>query len=212
MLKKIFSTLCLAVMVLFVSNTQANAASVSVVLDTPAGWFSEPETVYKTVQESLDKIFKGSTVEVKSVSECDAWVQIYREENNLAGSYDNSYGSDAARDLTFKKEDLQKMATHFGDDHLVYVRVMTTNARHTSGVFESGQKINVVLDFRIWSSAKNDFSYMKRATTTGKSSTVNISVFGAGSGSSEHAVEKGLKKGLQEIEKDRAKILASMED
>ncbi len=211
MLKKVFSTLCMAVMILFAANSQANANEVSVVLDTPAGWFSEPETVYKTVQESLDKIFKGSSFNVKSVSECDAYVQIYREENNLAGSYDNSYGSDAARDLTFKKEDIARMCNHFGDDNLVYIRVMTTGARSTSGVFTSGQKINVVLDFRIWSRAKGDFSYMARKTTTGKSNTVNITAFGSGSGSAEHAVEKGLKKGLQEVEKDRSKILAAME-
>ena len=102
------------------------------------------------------------------------------------------------------------MCSHFNTDYLVYIRVSTTNPRSTGGVFTSGQKVNVITDFRIWSRAKNDFVYLKRATTTGSSNTVNVSIFGRGSGSAEHAVEKGLKKCMQQIEKDKNKILAAM--
>lgn len=204
MFKTLIFTICV--------NTQVSAASsLSVVLDTPAGAFSEPEKVYETVQKSLDKIFKGAPFEVKSVGECDTYVQIYREENGLAGAYDEAAGGDFNRDLTFKKADLAKMCDYFQDPNLVYIRVSTTRPRHTGGVFTSGVKINVILDFRIWDNAKNDFVYIKRATTTGGSDTVNIGgIFGGGSGSAENAIEEGLKKSLKEIEKDKAKIIASI--
>lgn len=215
MLKKFLSILCLAAVILFAAIPQAQAMGdikVSVILDTPAGNFAEPEKVYTTTQATLDTIFKNATqFDVMAVSECDAYVQIYREENNLAATYDDTKFSTAQRDLTFKKDDVAKMCNHFDSAYLVYIRVSTTDPRHTSGVFTSGQKVNVVTDFRIWSRAKNDFVYLKRATTTGSSSTVNISIFGRGSGSAENAVEDGLKKCLKDIEKDAAKIRASME-
>ena len=215
MLKKVFSILCMAAVILFAAVPQAQAMGdikVGVILDTPAGNFSEPEKVYTTTQASLDVIFKNATqFDIMDVSECDSYVQIYREENGLAAAYDDTNYSTNQRDLTFKKEDLAKMTNHLNTDYLVYIRVSTTNPRSTGGVFTSGQKVNVVTDFRIWSRAKNDFVYLKRATTTGSSNTVNIGVFGRGSGSSEHAVEKGLKKCMQEIEKDATKIRASME-
>lgn len=215
MFKKIFSVLCMAAVILFAATPRAMAMGdikVGVILDTPAGNFSEPEMVYTTAQASLDVIFKNATqFDIMDVSECDSYVQIYREESGLAATYDDTNLSTAQRDLTFKKEDLAKMAKHLGSNYLVYIRVSTTNPRSTGGVFTSGQKVNVVTDFRIWSVAKNDFVYLKRATTTGSSSTVNISVFGGGSGSAEHAVEKGLKKCLQNIEKDASKIVAAMQ-
>lgn len=210
-MQKFFSTLFMTLIFTIFVSSQAAAASLSVVLDTPAGYFSEPEKVYDTVQKSLDKIFKGAPFEVKSVSECDAYVQIYREENGLAGASDHASGGDFNRDLTFKKADLAKMCDYFQDPKLVYIRVSTTDPRHTGGVFTSGVKINVILDFRIWDNEKNDFVYMKRATTKGGSDTVNLGgIFGRGSGSTENAVEEGLKKSLKEIEKDKAKIIASI--
>lgn len=211
MLKKLFSVLCMAAVIVFAANSSASATSVSVVLDTPEGQFAEPEKVYTNVQTSLDKIFSGSLFEIKSVSECDAYVQIYREENGRAGISETNYDYDSNRDLMFKKADIQSMCNHFGDDYLVYIRVATTNPRKTGGVFTSGRKVNVITDFRIWSRVKNDFVYMARKTTVGKSDTVNISIFGRGSGSTENAVEQGLQKGLEEVEKDKAKILAAMQ-
>ncbi len=211
MLRKIFSALCMAAVIVFAAHSQASATAVSVVLDTPAGNFSEPEKVYETTQASLDVIFQNNpNFEVMDVSECDAYVQIFREESGLAATTDDTYVSDASRDLTFKKEQVAQMCSHFNTDYLVYIRVSTTNPRSTGGVFTSGQKVNVITDFRIWSRAKNDFVYLKRATTTGSSNTVNVSIFGRGSGSAEHAVEKGLKKCMQQIEKDKNKILAAM--
>lgn len=214
MLKKIFSVLCAVAVIIFTATPQAQAMGdikVGVILDTPAGNFSEPEKVYTTTQATLDLIFKNDTqFDVMGVSECDSYVQIYREEIGLAATYDDTNYSTAQRDLTFKKEDIAKMCDHFDTNYVVYIRVSTTHPRSTGGVFTSGQKVNVVTDFRIWSRAKNDFVYVRRATTTGSSNTVNISIFGRGSGSAEHAVEKGLKKGLKEIEKDAAKIREAM--
>ncbi len=208
MLKRIFSVLCAAAVIMFAANSQAHATSVSVVLDTPSGYFAEPEKVYQTVQTSLDTIFGNSPeFEVRSVSECDAYVQIYREELNRTDNWDSSYGGDNQRDLSLKKEDVAKIADHFGDDYLIYVRVSSTAPRYTGGMFSSGQKVNVTLDFRIWSREKRDLVYTKRAITTGKSNTIYF----AGGGSTEHAIEKGLKKGLQDIEKEASKIKAAME-
>ena len=215
MIKKIFSVLCMAAVIVFAATTQALAMGdikVGVILDTPAGNFAEPEKVYTTTQASLDVIFKNATqFDVMPVSECDAYVQLYREENGLAATYDDTNYATASRDLTFKKEDVAKMCNHFDSNYLVYIRVSTTNPRSTGGVFTSGQKVNVITDFRIWSREKNDFVYVARKTTTGSSNTVNISIFGRGSGSAENAVEDGLKKGLEEVEKDKAKILAAMQ-
>ena len=212
MLKKVFSSLLMAAMFLCVAGSSAFASSVSVVLDTPAGYFSEPEKVYKVVQASLDKIFQGSMIDVKSVQDCDAYVQIYREENDLAGASDSQSGGRFHRDLTFKKADIEKMADYFGDDHVVYIRVSTTDPRSTGGIFTSGKKVNVILDFRIWSQLKKDFSYMKRVTTTGGSETVNLGgIFGRGSGSLVNAIDEGLKKGLQDVEKEKSKVLAAFD-
>ena len=104
MLRKIFSALCMAAVIVFAAHSQASATAVSVVLDTPAGNFSEPEKVYETTQASLDVIFQNNpNFEVMDVSECDAYVQIFREESGLAATTDDTYVSDASRDLTFKK-------------------------------------------------------------------------------------------------------------
>ena len=78
--------------------------------------------------------------------------------------------------------------------------------RFSGGFMSASQKVNVTLDFRIWSDKKADFVYTKRAMTTGTSTTVYV----GGMGSSSHAIEKGLKKGLKEIEKDSVKIKTSM--
>ncbi len=208
MLKKIFSALCMAAVILFAASTQSYAATtVSIVLDTPAGMFSEPEKVYSTVQTSLNNIFGNSSeFEVRSVSECDAYVQIYREELDRTSDWDSSYGGDSQRDLSLKKADVEKIADHFGDDYLIYIRVSSTVPRYTGGMFSGGQKVNITLDFRVWSTEKRDLVYTKRSITTGKSNTFYF----AGLGSTEHAVEKGLKKGFEDIEKEANKIKAAM--
>ena len=69
-----------------------------------------------------------------------------------------------------------------------------------------GQKVNVVLDFRIWSKKKDDYVYLKRYTTTGSSNTFYVGGFG----SSGKAVDDGLKKSLKQVEKDGSKIRLAM--
>ena len=205
MLKKIFSVLCAVAVIIFTATPQAQAMGdikVGVILDTPAGNFSEPEKVYTTTQATLDLIFKNDTqFDVMGVSECDSYVQIYREEIGLAATYDDTNYSTAQRDLTFKKEDIAKMCDHFDTNYVVYIRVSTTHPRSTGGVFTSGQKVNVVTDFRIWSNRKKDFTYMKRLTAKGSSTTV-LDFFP----STARSLRKGLRKVLQEIENDEAEI------
>lgn len=101
---------------------------------------------------------------------------------------------------------MNEICKHFGADYVIYMRMTNSMPRYYGGFWTAGQKVNVVLDFRIWSDKKEDYVYAKRTTTTGSSNTFYV----GGMGSSSHAVEKGLKKGLQEIEKDASKIRLAM--
>lgn len=213
MLRKLFSSLLFAVMLCSLSHQvyavdlNDNKITVAVVLDTPGGMFSEPEKVYTTVQESLDNIFKGSAqYKILPIGETDSYVQIYREENNLTVNMDTEITGVAQRDLSLKKTDINKICKHFEANYIVYTRVTSTAPRVSIGFMSAGQKVNVTLDFRIYSDKKADFVYMKRAMTTGSSKTI----YAGGMGSSSRAVEKGLKKALEEIEKDSTKIKNSM--
>lgn len=211
MLKKIFSVLCMTAMILFAAHGQAFAAKVVIVLDAPTGTFTEPEKVHAMVETSLGKILGNSSeYEIVPFTDTENFVQIYREEHDMIMSTGADEGQHEEKWL--KKEDINNVCNNFGGNYVVYVRVTSTAPKHSTGIFTSGQKMNVVTDFRVWSNSKKDFSYMKRATTQGSSQTVNISVFGRGSGSSSHALEKALNKGLQEIEKDSPKIREAMQD
>ncbi len=205
MLKRIFSALCMAMLVLFVANGSAAAETkIAIVLDAPTGMFSEPEKVYNSVQETLDKILKNSTgYDIIPVSDTADYVQIYREENDLLTTVTTE---GVAVENFFKKEDISNICQHFGADYVIYTRVSSTMPKISGGLFSNSQKVNVILDFRVWSEGKKDFSYTKRATTTGSSTAIY-----AGIGSSSRALEKGLKKGLQEVEKDASKVIAAME-
>ena len=198
MFKNLLSIVLAAMMIVVTSNVAFAADSdgkttVAVVLDTPGGMFSEPEKVYATIQESLDKIFQSSPqYKILPIGETDSYVQIYREENDLTVNVDTGHTGVAQRDLSLKKEDVNKICKHFGADYVIYTRVTTTAPRMSMGFMSMGQKVNVTLDFRVWSDNKSDFTYTKRAMTTGSSKTI----YAGGMGSSSHAVEKGLKKRL----------------
>ena len=205
MLKKVFSVLCAVAVILFAANSQAYAAKVVVLLDAPTGTFTEPEKVYSLVEETLDKVLqKSSAYEILPPSDTENYIQIYREEHDMISSSGADEG--AHDEKWFKKEDINNICAHFGGNYVVYIRVTSTAPKVSVGLFSNSQKMNVVTDFRVWSNAKRDFAYMKRATTQGTSTAIY-----AGIGSSSRALEKGLIKGLAEIEKDAAKIRAAME-
>lgn len=206
MLKKIFSTLLTVAMILAVANGQAFAEKkVAIILDAPTGMFSEPEKVYAAVQDTLDKILnKSRDFEILPIDDTSSYVQIYREENDLVSTVTTE---GVAVESFLKKDDVDKICKHFESDYIIYTRVSTTIPKVSVGLFSASQKVNVVLDFRVWSDAKQDFSYTKRTTTTGSSTAVY-----AGIGSASRAVDKGLKKGLQEVEKDASKVRAAMDD
>lgn len=205
MLKKVFSVLCAVAVILFAANSQAYAAKVVVLLDAPTGTFTEPEKVYSLVEATLDKVLqKSSAYEILPPSDTENYIQIYREEHDMISSSGADEG--AHDEKWFKKEDINNICAHFGGNYVVYIRVTSTAPKVSVGLFSNSQKMNVVTDFRVWSNAKRDFAYMKRATTQGTSTAIY-----AGIGSSSRALEKGLKKGLAEIEKDAAKIRAAME-
>ena len=189
------------------TGADVQATQVAVLLDTPSGYFAEPEKVYESIQNTLNNIFKGSSLyKVQPLGETDAYLQIYREEHDLANNMENGYMTVAGRDLSLKKENVNELCKSLGADYVIYTRVTNSMPRYTGGFWSAGQKVNVVLDFRVWSNKKEDYVYTKRTTTTGSSSTFYV----GGVGSSSHAVEDGLKKGLQEVEKDATKIRLAM--
>lgn len=216
MFKKIFMLLAAVIMccnvpaaeaAIDLSTLNAKTTNISVVLDTPAGYAAEPERVYTSIKESLDKIFPNKSIyKIQPIEDNEAYVQVYREEHCQAASVDDGYtAGNGMRDLTLKKNDLATLNDHFGSDYLVYIRITNSVPQIKVDWFSAGQQVNVTMDFRIWSKSKNDFIYMKRAMTTGKSTS-----YYAGMGDSGHAIEKGIKKGLAEVEKEASKIRMAM--
>ena len=209
MIKKIFTAAFILLILLTVGNANVSAADtekfkVAVILDAPVGMFSKPEKVYSTVKKTLDNIFKGSSFyEIIPIEETDPYVQIYREENDLVGAVTPQ---GVAVEAFLKKEDLDKICTHFESRYLIYIRVSSTAPEISTGFFSASQKVNVTMDFRVWADADKDFSYVKRTTATGTSTAIY-----AGIGSASKALEDGLKKGLVEVEKDKIKIRKAMD-
>lgn len=204
MIKRVFSVLCMAAVILFAAHSQAYAAKIVILLDAPTGTFTEPEKVYSLVETSLGKILGNtSEYEIMPPSDTENYIQIYREEHDMISSSGADEG--AHDEKWFKKEDINNICNHFGGNYVIYIRVTSTAPKHSVGLFSQSSKMNVVTDFRVWSDVKKDFAYMKRATTTGSSTAIYM-----GSGSSSRALEKALTKGLQEIEKDAAKIREAM--
>ena len=201
MLKKFFSILCMTI-ILFAINSSASAEGdpkFVVLLDAPTGTFSEPEKINTLLQGSLDNIVGNMNCEIVPISETENYLQIYREENNLIASNGAEEGD--ATTFYLKKDDINKICHYFNGDYLIYIRVTNTAPKVSEGFFLISRKTNVIVDFRVWSNSKEDFTYMKRATATGSSTAVYVGI-----GSSSRAFEKGLKKDLMEIEKDTSKI------
>lgn len=205
MLKKIFSAIFLTVMILFAANNPVSAEkNVAIILDAPTGMFSDPDKVYDAVQTSLTNILGSTGYNILPIDETASYLQIYREENNLTDAVTTE---GVAVESFLKKNDIDKLCQHFGSDYVIYTRVSSTAPTFSAGLFSASQKVNVIMDFRVWSNAKKDFSYMKRTTTKGTSTAIY-----AGIGSSSRALDKGLKKGLEEIEKDKVKIITAMSE
>ena len=94
MLKKIFSVLCMAAVIILAAQSQAFAAKVAVILDAPTGTFTEPEKVYSMVETSLGKILKNSSeYEIVSPADTENYVQIYREEHDMIMSRARTKGN-----------------------------------------------------------------------------------------------------------------------
>ena len=202
MLKKIFSILCLVIGILFAVNSQACAAEVVIVLDAPVGKFSEPESVYQLIEDSLKDILgEYRSYEIVPPNETENYVRLYREEHDLIFSTGAEEGKETEHYL--KKADFNNICEHFKGKHLIYIRFTNTAPRYVVGynLLYTSQKTNVVMDFRIWSNRKKDFTYMKRLTAKGSSTTV-LDFFP----STVRSLRKGLKKILQEIENDEAEI------
>ena len=213
MLKKLCLAVIAVILIMTTNNNQISAEEVNIdkinvafILDTPSGKFSEPEKVYNSFQSSMDKIFKGDMrFNVIPFNDTEPYVQIYREENDLTFSVDDDYTQVSTRDVSLKKKDIDTICKYFKTDYVIYVRVTSTAPRFYDGAFSVSKRINITLDFRIWSDKKADFVYAKRAVKTGSSTAVYL-----GSGSAARAVDKGVKKCLKDIEKDANIIKATM--
>ena len=187
MLKKLFSLALIAAILLFSANNFVSAAEkievakVAVIIEPPVESFEKPEIVYDSIDQTVNKIFKNSSnYKIESIDETAGYVQIYREDNEI----------DAETFL--KKSDIEAICQNIGSDFIVYLRISGTSPKTFS---ESilGTPSKVILDFRVWSDNKKDFTYTKRVTKT-----------------DDYSFEKSLTKGLQEIEKDAGKVRAAM--
>ena len=122
MLRKIFSAFVLALTLTILNVGSAFAATVAVVIDTPAGIFSAPEIVNANLYATLDKIFDGTTnFDFLSHDETNAYVQIYREENDLVTSLNNETGFVTLK--PFKQEDYAGLCNYLGADYLIFTNV-----------------------------------------------------------------------------------------
>lgn len=206
MLKNFFKIIFMAFMILVAVQGQSFAQKkVAILLDAPTGMFSEPEKVYDAIKETLNKILNNSAkYEIVPFEEISNYLQMYREENDLVGAVTNE---GVAVETFLKKDDVSKICKHFESDYLIYTRVLSTFPKVSVTLFSASQKVNVIIDFRVWSEMKQDFSYIKRTTTKGSSTAVY-----AGIGSASRAVAKGLRRGLKEVEKDASKVRAAMND
>lgn len=203
----------------------AEAAQINTIIDTGSGMFAEPEKVYKEIDETINSWFNLSAEEMKKLTfkermalksngehtlvpaaDSDAIVQIYREEKGIAVSSDQMVTGMQVRDTTMTKEDMANLCTELGADYIIYFRVTNTMPTMTSGFMSIGMKTNVTTDFRVWSAKEARYTYAKRYITTGSSSS-----FYMGVGSASNAVKDGLEKALEQIDEDKAAIVASIQ-
>ena len=210
----------LAVLSCLLSVT-AEAAQINTIIDTGSGMFAEPEKVYSEIDATVKSWFYPSESEMKDMNfkerlqlkdavhhtivptaDSDAVVQIYREEKGAASNMDTMVTGDQARDVSMTRDDLANLSKELGADYIIYFRVTNSAPTITVGFMSAGQKTNVTTDFRVWEAKQEKYVFIKRYQTTGKSSS-----FYMGMGSASHAVQKGLDKALEQITKDKDKIL-----
>ena len=121
MLKKIFSVMCMAAIVVFAAVNSVSAADgkVLVLFDVPTGKFTKPETVHDTIEATLKNIVKDAPqYKLVPMSETENYVQIYREDNGLSQTLGLD-GTDARTiEKQFQKEDIAKLCKHFDCDYV----------------------------------------------------------------------------------------------
>lgn len=223
--KDFVNGILLTMLVVAFCGGKADAAQINTIIDTGSGMFAEPEKVYQEIDKHVRSWFCPSEEDQKKLtlyermhmdnsshhiliptSESDAIVQIYREEKGAAVSMDMEVTGVQNRDIVLTQADFQKLSEQLGADYIVYFRVTSSMPTISVGLFSSGQKINVTTDFRIWDNKTCKYVFVKRYQTTGSSN----SVLSYGFGSSVNAVKEGLNKALEQIDKDRAAIIASV--
>ncbi len=222
MLKKRLSKIVGTFLAVSMFAVSAEAAQINMIIDTSSGAFAEPEKVYEQIDETVRGWFFPSEEEMKSmtfserqalknsshvlvpIADSDATVQIYREENGLVANYDYMVAGVQARDMSMSKDDLANLSTKLGADYILYFRITNSMPTFSGGFMSAGQKVNVVTDFRVWDAKQKNYTFVKRYQTKGSSSTF----YAGGAGSTTRAIEKGLKKALEQIDEDKGEVLA----
>lgn len=223
MFKKRFGKIIGTFLAVSMFAVSAEAAQINMIVDSGSGMFAEPEKVYETIDETIKGWFFPSEEEMKSMTfserralknnnhvfvptaDSDAIVQIYREEKEMTVNYDDSMiNGMQARDIGMTKQDLMNLSEELGADYIFYFRVTNSIPRISMGVWTMKQTVNVVTDFRVWDAKQQQYTFIKRYQNKGKSSVV------AGHDYDSRAVEKGLKKALEQIGEDKDKIIAAI--
>lgn len=182
-----------------------NYVRVAVIIDTPGGAHYEPEAVYKYTQLAVKNILAShSELQMLPLENVDAYVQIYREEKGI----DLPVADETTIFTRFalKRANLIELGDLLKAKYIFYVRVTSSMQKFSAHMLKNSKRANVITDFRIWSQDKKNFVYAKRYVVT-TSSRAFLVLF---SGSSYHAVSKGVKKAFSKIEADLPQLQAAI--
>ena len=184
-----------------------NYSRVAVIIDTPGGTTYEPDAVYNSTKKLMKNVLESQPgLQMLPIENVDAYVQIYREENNL--DEPNADGVRAFVKPALKRTNLNELGDFLKAKYIFYIRITSSTPQNSNGIFIAGKRANASTDFRIWSQDKKNFVYAKRYMATAASNTY-FAFFG---GSSYNAVNKGVKKAFSKIEADLPQLQASIKD
>ena len=178
-----------------------NYTRVAVIIVTPGGADYEPDAVYKYTQIAMKDILAShSELQMLPIENVDAYVQIYREEKGI----DLPVADETTifTRLALKRANLNELGDLLKAKYIFYIRVTSSRQNFSQHMFKNSTRANVITDFRIWSQDKENFVYAKRYVVT----TSSRAFFVIFSGSSYHAVSKGVKKAFSKIQADLPQI------
>ena len=183
----------------------SNYVRVAVIIDTPGGTTYEPDAVYNSTKKLMKNVLESQPgLQMLPIENVDAYVQIYREENDI--DVPAADGFPAQVKPALKRANLNELGDFLKAKYIFYIRITSSAPQKSSGIFIAGKRANASTDFRIWSQDKKNFVYAKRYMATAASNTY-LAWFG---GSSYNAVSKGVKKAFSKIEADLPQLQAAI--